>query len=76
MRSKAGFQREMRNSIVNSIVDATFADSDTRLWRVDGDDMGKDYLMAMSMIPFMTRVFRLGRKREEKKVSCSRIFFH
>ncbi|KAF8383958.1 hypothetical protein PRIPAC_73100 [Pristionchus pacificus] len=48
---------------------ATFADSDTRLWRVDGDDMGKDYLMAMSMIPFMTRVFRLGRKREEKKIA-------
>lgn len=61
----------MRNSIVNSIVDATFADSDTRLWRVDGDDLGKDYLMAMSMIPFMTRVFRLGRKREEKKVRGS-----
>ncbi|GMR31948.1 hypothetical protein PMAYCL1PPCAC_02143 [Pristionchus mayeri] len=48
---------------------ATFADSDTRLWRVDGDELGEDYSRGMAILPFLTRVFRLGRRKEHKKIA-------
>ncbi|GMT04894.1 hypothetical protein PENTCL1PPCAC_27068 [Pristionchus entomophagus] len=48
---------------------ATFVDSDTRLWKVDGEELESEYLRAMAIMPFLTRVFRLGRRKEQKKIA-------
>lgn len=47
----------------------SFFSSDTRLWHVDGEEMGADYLKAMTLMPFVTRVFRLGRRKESKRIA-------
>ncbi|GMT32740.1 hypothetical protein PFISCL1PPCAC_24037, partial [Pristionchus fissidentatus] len=47
----------------------TFSESDTRLWSVDGETLPTVYLRAMGVMPFLSRVIRVGRRKEQKKIA-------